>query len=169
MSEHRVVVGKITGVFGVRGWVKIYSYTEPATNILRYSPWQIQQNGQWHSVEVSEGQEHGKGLVAHLKNYDDRDQVARWIGSEIAVERAQLPHTQADEYYWTDLIGLTVITTHGNVLGVVDHLLETGANDVVVVRGEDKTEHLIPFVLDEFILNIDLTAKIMSVNWDAAF
>lgn len=169
MSEQRVIVGKITGVFGIRGWVKIYSYTEPATNILRYSPWQLEKNGQWHTIEVQEGQEHGKGLVAHLKNYDDRDQVAPWIGSEIAVDREQLPRIQADEYYWTDLIGLTVMTPHGEILGIVDHLLETKANDVLVVRGEDKTEHLIPFVLDEFILKVDLTAKILSVNWDATF
>lgn len=169
MSEQRVIVGKITGVFGIRGWVKIYSYTEPATNILRYSPWQIEKNGQWHSIEVQEGQEHGKGLIVHLKNYDDRDQVAPWIGSEIAVDREQLPRTQADEYYWTDLIGLTAVTASGETLGIVDHLLETGANDVVVVRGADNTEHLIPFVLDEFILKVDLTAKILSVNWDATF
>jgi len=169
MSEsNRVIVGKITGVFGVRGWVKIYSYTEPASNILHYSPWQLEHQGQWHTVEVQEGQEHGKGLIAHLKNYDDRDQVARWVGTDICVARSQLPQINDGEYYWTDLIGLTVLTATGATLGKVTHLLETGANDVVAVQ-DGTTEHLIPFVLDEVILKIDLTAKTLLVNWDTTF
>jgi 16S rRNA processing protein RimM len=167
-DNNRVIVGKITGLFGVRGWVKVYSYTEPAANIFHYSPWQIEQHGQWLPLEVQAGQTHGKGLIAQLKGCDTPEHVARWLGAEIGVHRSQLPPTPAGEYYWTDLIGLTVLTTTGNTLGQIHHLFETGANDVMVVR-DGSTEHLIPFVMDAVIQQIDLTAKTLLVDWDTTF
>src|SRR5690606_14411485 len=117
-------------VYGVKGWLRIYSYTEPRDNILQYNPWQLRLPDGWRSVEVLAGRSHGKGVIAQLAGCEDRDQAARWVEAEIAVRRAQLPATPEGEYYWRDLVGLRVVNTEGEVLGVVDHLLETGANDV---------------------------------------
>jgi 16S rRNA processing protein RimM len=162
-----ITVGKITGWYGIQGWVKVYSYTKPITNILTYSPWQLCQQGQWQTVMVAEGRAQGKGLVARLESCQDRDQAARFIGAEIAINREQLPPTSAGEYYWSDLIGLTVVNTEGITLGQIDHLLETGANDVLVVKGTQ--ERLIPFLLERVILEIDLSKRLMRVDWEIDF
>ena len=162
-----VLVGRISGLYGVRGWLKIFSYTEPRENIVGYSPWQLNKDGQWQTVNVESGRTHGKGVVVKLIGYDDRDRAALLIGCDIAVTREQLGEPEAGEYYWADLEGLKVITLEGVELGVVDHLFETGANDVVVVRGE--REHLLPFVRGEVIRNIDLQRRVMEVDWDPDF
>jgi 16S rRNA processing protein RimM len=162
-----ITVGKITGWYGIQGWVKVYSYTKPITNILTYSPWQLCQQGQWQTVTVAEGRMQGKGLVARFESCQDRDQAARFLGAEIAIQRDQLPSTEAGEYYWTDLVGLTVINTEGITLGQIDHLLETGANDVLVVKGTQ--ERLIPFLLERVVLEIDLSKRLMRVDWEIDF
>lgn len=162
-----VTVGRISGVYGVKGWLRIYSYTEPRDNILQYNPWQLRLPDGWRSVEVLAGRSHGKGVIAQLDGCDDRDQAARWVDVEIAVRREQLPAAAAGEYYWRDLIGLRVVNQDGEALGVVDHLLETGANDVLVVRGE--RERLIPYALGEVVTAVDLEAGELQVDWDADF
>ena len=162
-----VTVGRISGVYGVKGWLRIYSYTEPRDNILQYNPWQLRLPDGWRSVNVLAGRSHGKGVVVQLDGCEDRDQAARWVEVEIAVRRAQLPAAVAGEYYWRDLIGLRVVNTEGEVLGVVDHLLETGANDVLVVRGE--RERLIPYALGEVVTAVDLEAGELQVDWDVDF
>lgn len=167
MTSERIILGKIAGVFGVRGWVKIFSETQPKENIFSYNPWQIKLNGQWQSVKVVEGKIHGKGLVAHLEACDDREQARLLTGAEIAIDKAQLPGAEEGEYYWADLIGLKVVTLDGQELGLVDHLFETGANDVVVVKGE--RERLIPFVQGRYIIEVDLEAGVMRVDWDPEF
>ncbi|MCK5718095.1 MAG: ribosome maturation factor RimM [Thiomargarita sp.] len=163
----RVILGRINGFYGVRGWVKVFSYTAPIANILDYSSWQLYQQGQWRNVSVSEGKIHGKGIIARLEEIHDRDAAASLLGADIAIERAQLPPTSKDEYYWTDLVGLTVLNHEGVNFGQVDHLLETGANDVLVVKG--KRERLIPFLPDQVILDIDLAQHIVHVDWDEDF
>ncbi len=165
--EPLVPVGRISGVYGVKGWVRIYSYTGPRDNILQYNPWQIQLPGGWQSVELLEGKTHGKGVIAHLAGCHDRDAAARWIGSEIAIRRSQLPAAPAGEYYWSDLIGLRVITEAGEELGTVDHLLETGANDVLVVQGE--RERLIPYVMGKVVTEVNLETGELHVDWDPEF
>jgi 16S rRNA processing protein RimM len=167
VQRERVILGKIAGVYGVRGWVKVISETKPKENIFDYIPWQIKLNGEWCTVEVIQGKSHGKGLVAQLESYDDRDQARQLVGAEIAIFKHQLPQAEEGEYYWADLIGLNVITLDGKTLGKVDHLLETGANDVLVVKGE--REHLIPFVQGQFILQVDLEAGLIRVDWDPEF
>ncbi len=160
--------GQISGVFGVKGWVKVFSFTQPRENILRYSPWFLQKNGQTTEIKVSSGQRHGSAVVAELEGIDDRDAAAALMGSEILILRQQLPKPKAGEYYWADLVGLKVETVSGVDLGKVDHLLETGANDVlVVVDGE--TERLIPFLQKQTVLNIDLDVGTMTVDWDPDF
>jgi 16S rRNA processing protein RimM len=165
-SEEFVPVGKISGAFGVKGWVKVYSFTEPRKNILSYSPLFISRRGQWVEVKVSGGHSQGKGVVMGLENVTDRDQVTPLIGSELAIKKSQLKPTQKDEFYWSDLVGLTVINLQEQVLGKVDHLLETGAHDVLVVQDEqDKSERLIPFVMEDIVESVDLDEQIIRVDW----
>nr|WP_207161439.1 ribosome maturation factor RimM [Rhabdochromatium marinum] len=176
-------MGRIVGVFGVRGWVKVLSATEPLENILKYSPWwlsrapnpkapgaQSDQSGMDPAARewpVLQGQRHGKGLIARLQACDDRDQAQALVGHEISVWRSQLPAPAADEFYWTDLEGLAVETVSGQPLGAVHHLLATGANDVLVVRGE--RERLIPFVWEQVIRELDFAQGRISVDWDPDF
>lgn len=169
MSEQpaRILLGRISSLYGVRGWVKVFSYTSPIINILNYSPWQLYQQGQWQTVSVCEGKAHSKGIIARLESSHDCDNASRLLGADIAINRDQLPHTPEGEYYWVDLIGLTVINREGITLGQVDHLLETGANDVLVLKGE--RERLIPFVLNSVVLDIDLAQRVLRVDWDADF
>jgi 16S rRNA processing protein RimM len=160
-----VVLGKIVGVFGVRGWVRVLSETDPPEHILTYSPWTI--GGEASTWRVREGQAHGKGLIVALDGCDDRDQAAALVGQEISVARDRLPPAGADEIYWIDLEGLAVVTDGGVVLGTIDHLFATAANDVIVVAGE--RERLLPFVWGDVVKDIDLEAGRMLVDWDPAF
>ena len=162
-----LVIGKISGVFGVRGQLKVYSYTEPRENLLKYGPWMLGANDEWKSCEITSGQVQGKNLVIGLKGCDDRDQAQLLVGQEIAIKRAQLPGTQAGEYYWSELQGLSVVTTGQRVLGTVSHLLETGSNDVLVVKGD--RERLIPFIMEQVVQDIDLHTGQIIVDWDPEF
>ena len=162
-DQRLIVLGRISGLYGVRGWVRVFSETEPRDNILRYSPWLL--DGE--PVAVAEGRSHGKGLVARLTGCEDRDQAAVLIGKTIAVRRAQLPPPRPDEFYWADLEGMRVETLSGAPMGRVSHLFETGATDVLVVQGE--REHLLPFVWDEVIKDVDFGAALIRVDWDPEF
>jgi 16S rRNA processing protein RimM len=164
-----IVVGKIGAPYGVRGWVKVFSYTEEMDALMDYDPWYTRsaKETDWHIAPVTEAKTHGKGLVAKFKGCDDRDAAALLTNQEIAITRAQLPPAEEGEYYWSDLIGLDVSTTEGVFLGKVDHLLETGANDVLVVKGE--RERLIPYVMGPIVKSVDLDAGTMTVDWDADF
>lgn len=171
-ASEPLVLGRIVGLFGVRGWVRVFSETRPRDGILDYSPWLIGQNGNWRQVEVTAGQEHGHGLVAKLDGIDDRDQAAQLIEYEIAIHRDQLPALPEGEYYWWQLEGLRVMNLQDELLGTVERLMETGANDVVVVQGqaEDGTgeERLIPYV-PQVVQKVDLKAGTMTVDWGKDF
>ena len=164
MTTQPVVLGRISGLFGVRGWVKVYSYTEPREAVLEYDRWLLSGKSGWQEATVAEGQRHGKTVIARLDGYVDRDQAASLIGTEIGVPREWLPETGQGEYYWSDLEGLRVVHRDGSELGTVAHLLETGANDVMVVKGEK--ERLIPFVIDKVILDVDLEKGEIEVDWE---
>lgn len=167
MSAQYIDIGEISGVFGVKGWVKVFSFTELRENILDYSPWLLKKGDAQTEIEVIDGKRQGKAIVARLEGIDDRDAAAALIGSKIRIDRNLLPDTEDGEYYWHDLIGLEVQNLDGVSFGRVDSMLETGANDVVVVKGE--RERLIPFLQPETIVNINLEAGIMQVDWDADF
>ncbi len=160
-------MGRIGAPYGVRGWLHVISATEPPEALLTWSPWYLGKADQWRPIEVVEGRWHGKGLVVQLAGVDGRDAAAALKGWEIAVPRHRLPPLPEGEYYWVDLIGLQVVTEQGEPLGEIDHLLETGANDVLVVRGE--RERLIPYVRDQYVREIDLAARRMVVAWDPEF
>lgn len=168
MSDRQYIhVGDISGVFGLKGWVKIFSYTEPRENILSYKAWELRKNGVNKPIKVTDGQRQGKNVVAQLEGIDDRNAAESIVGWEIYIARDQLPDLAADEYYWTDLAGLKVFTTEDKELGVVDHLFETGANDVLVVIGD--RERLIPFLMGQTILEVDLKNNRLTVDWDPDF
>ncbi|EGW22444.1 ribosome maturation factor RimM [Methylobacter tundripaludum] len=168
MSEQQhISVGKISGVFGIKGWVKVFSFTDPRENILTYSPWLLKKGDETKTVNVVDGQLQGKTIVAQLTDVNDRDQAASLMGWDIFITQDQLPKAAKGEYYWSDLIGLNVETIDGVQLGVVDSLLETGANDVIIVQGE--RERVIPFLQGQTIINVDLDAGKIVVDWDPEF
>ncbi len=167
MSEQHINVGKISGVFGVKGWVKVFSFTDPRENILTYSPWLLKKGDLTKTVDVVDGQLQGKTIVAQLADIDDRDQAASLMGWEIYITQDQLPRPAKDEYYWSELIGLQVETIDGVQLGMVDSLLETGANDVIIVQGE--RERVIPFLQGRTIIKVDLDVGKVIVDWDPDF
>jgi 16S rRNA processing protein RimM len=157
-------MGRVSGLFGVRGWVKVFSYTQPREAILDYRRWFVGRQGQWQRMDVCEGQRHGKAVIARLEGIEDRDQAARLIESEIAVSRQDLPEAEEGSYYWADLEGLQVVHRDGTVLGTVGYLIETGANDVLVTEGDK--ERLIPFVAGEVILDVDVDKGVITVDWE---
>lgn len=167
-GERRILLGKIVGVFGVRGWVKIQSHTEPRDALFDYRPWFLRQRGTEREIRAFEGRAQGRGLVASFSGIESREAAEALIGTEIWVNRAALPKPRAGEYYWVDLEGLAVQTVEGASFGRVSHLFATGANDVLVaVDGEH--ERLIPFLPDSVIKRVDIGAGLIVVDWDPDF
>lgn len=162
-----VVLGRIGGLYGVHGWLKVFSHTQPREGIVGYRPLYVGSGGEWRRMDMQEGRAHGKGVVLKFVGYDDRDSALALLGCDIAVRREQLPEPEPGEYYWSDLQGLRVVTLDGVELGVVDHLLETGANDVLVVEGD--RQRLLPFLQGDVVRDIDLRAGMMRVDWDPDF
>lgn len=159
-------MGQVSAPFGVQGWIRIRPFTEAPDTLLDHPVWWLDRGGAWQAFSLVEGSLHGKGLIARLRGCDDRDAAAGIRGSRIAVPRSQLPTAPADQYYWSDLIGLRVVNTQGEELGRVKDLLETGANDVLVVEGE--RERLIPFV-GAVVLEVDLAGGTVRVEWGADY
>ena len=162
-----VVLGRVSGLFGLQGWVRVFSHTEPRHGIIHYDPIFLRRQGEWRPFKIDAGRAHGAGVVVKFAGCDDRDQAALLIQSDIAVQRDQLPPPKPGEYYWADLEGLRVVTLDGAELGVVDHLFATGANDVLAVRGD--RERLLPFVKGQVVVEIDLEQRLMRVDWDPDF
>ncbi|HPE59686.1 MAG TPA: ribosome maturation factor RimM [Thiolinea sp.] len=163
-----VVLGRIAGVYGLKGWVKIHSYTSPLDNILGYPVWYLSSGtGSWQTKLLLNGKLHGKGLIAQLEHVTDRNAALALQGHEIAIERNALPVLSDGEYYWTDLVGLRVETLDGMELGVIDYLFETGANDVMVVQGD--RERWIPWLMDSVIRSVSLEQQRVQVDWDPEF
>ena len=168
MSGERLIrVGRIVGVHGVSGWVKLESDTDPRGNIFRYAPWTLVQRGVSTCVEAVEGRPQGKGLVAHWPALETRDHAEALIGAEILVPRTVLPAAAPGEYYWADLEGLRVVGVDGFDFGRVSHLFSTGANDVMSVIGE--RERLVPFLRGEVVKDVDPDAGLIRIDWDPEF
>ena len=168
MSADRLLtVGRIVGVHGVGGWVKIESFTEPRLRIFDYRPWRLKRAESEIEIGSAQGHEQGKGMVAKLSGCDDRDAAVALVGAEIRIPRSALPKPKRGEFYWADLEGLEVVTVDGASLGMVSHLFATGANDVLVVRGE--RERLIPYVTGQFVKDVDLQVGRIVVDWDPEF
>jgi len=162
-----VILGRVSGLFGVQGWVRIFSCTQPREGILHYPRWFLGTNGGWEEHRLEEGRAHGKGVLAKLEGSDDRDTARTFMGRSIAVPRSALPATEPGEFYWSDLIGLDVRNEAGFKLGSIDGLMETGANDVLVLKGERR--RLIPFVMEDVVKSVDLGTRLVIVDWDPDF
>jgi 16S rRNA processing protein RimM len=175
-SSNLVNVGRITAVYGVKGWVKVHSYTEPQENLFEYHPWFLKTKHGVKKIEIDDARPHGDAFVAHIVGVDDRDLAMQYTAADIAIERDLLPELDEGEYYWSQLEGLVVFTQYEGTrqrLGVVSKIMETGANDVLVVAADaesiDKRERLIPYVPEQFVLSVDLNAGEMLVDWDPGF
>lgn len=165
-----ILLGRVSGLFGVKGWVKLRSDTGPQENILTYSPLYLEREGQWQTVEIKDGKKQGKSIIARLGECADRDAAALLVGARLGIKREQLADTEEGEYYWRDLIGLKVATLEKLELGVITEVMETGANDVIVVRAEEGgQERLLPFIQGDVIKEIDLEQGRMTVDWDPEF
>ena len=171
-NAQALVIGRISGVFGIKGWVKIHSHTEPVENLLGYKNWTIQRQGEWESIRIDAGKRHGKGLVAHLDGVDDRSQAEALKGCDIAVPMTELPELAEEEYYWHQLEGLSVECA-GELLGQVSEIMATGANDVIVVKpcegSRDQRERLIPWLRGSVVKKVDLPGASIQVDWDPEF
>jgi 16S rRNA processing protein RimM len=163
-KNQRVVLGKVSGIYGVSGWVRIHSYTHPRQNIFLYAPWLVGRGDEWTARTLEEEQKRGKSLIAKLDGVDDRDQARALIGQEIAVYRTQMPDLPEGEFYWFDLMDMEVVSREGEVLGKVSGIQETGANDVLVVTGERR--YLIPLILERYVLSIEPEQSRIVVDWD---
>jgi len=159
-------MGRISAPFGVRGWVKVQPNTAAAQNLLAYKTWWVEDGDEWRDRPVSQVKVHGRTVVAKLDGCKDRDAAIALRGKLVAVPRAELPGTQSGEYYWADLIGLAVVNESAQALGRISGILQTGANDVLVVTGE--RERLIPFIA-AVIRDVDLGAGVVRVEWGADY
>ena len=157
----------MAGAHGVLGWVRVVSWCEPPENLLGYPSWYLCRGGRCGLWRVRDGRAHGKGVAAWLEGCEDRDRAQALAGATVAVRRAELPDPGEGEYYWADLIGLTVVSAAGQELGRVAALMATGANDVLVVQGE--RERLIPFLPGSVVQEVDLAARRVRVDWDPDF
>lgn len=162
-----IQIGKISGVFGVKGWLKIFSYSEPRENILNYQNWLLQKGTQNKSIKIVSGKAQGKGVVVQIDGITDRDQALDLLGWDIYITREQLPVAEEGEYYWADLIGLDVENLNGIQLGTVDSLYETSANDVLIVKGD--RERALPFLQGQTVKLVDMASRKIIVDWDADF
>ena len=169
-----VTLGKVGAVYGIKGWLKIHSFTDDQEAILDYFPWSLKLGDKIQSVDITDWRKHNNGLVVKVAGIDDRDVAQKLVGSEIFVSEEALSDLPDGEFYWRDLIGMAVVTDKGYDLGRVSDIMETGANDVLVVKanlkdGFGKKERLIPYLMDQVILSISAEDKQICVDWDPGF
>ena len=169
-----VVIGRLGAVYGIKGWLKVHSFTDDAESIFEYAPWLIEQNGVWRELRISGWRRHNNGLVCKLEGIDQREEAQALAGVDIAVGSQNFPELSEGEFYWSDLIGCQVVTTEGDDLGKVIDMMETGSNDVLVIKANLKDafgikERLVPFLDGQVIKKVDLTTRTIEVDWDPGF
>lgn len=172
-NSQETVIGRITSVFGVKGWLKVFSFTDPKEGILDYTNWALDLDGKRIPVKLEEGRRQGQAIVVRLKGISDRDLARTYCGAEVKVPTAEMPELPEGEFYWRQLQGLDVFTVEGECFGRVDHLIETGSNDVLVVHATpdsiDQRERLIPYRPDQVVREINLAERKLVVDWDPEF
>lgn len=156
-------MGRVSAPHGVKGWIKVLPFTQDIDGLLDYSQWWLGRDGQWRQHQVAESAVHGALVLARLEGCTDREAAGSLKGAEVAIPRQLLPESREGEYYWSDLLGMDVVNRRGVNLGRVAKVLETGANDVLVLEGEK--ELLVPFV-HGVILNVDLAGRCLAVDWE---
>ncbi len=165
-NEDWVVLGRLGRPHGVKGLITVYSFTEPRENLTNYA-WHVRLKNQWTRLNCLKVEEHTKHLVALIEGYQDREQVAELTNLEIAVKADELPELDAGEYYWHQLIGMTVVNLQGETLGQIIEVMPTGANEVLVVKGDKR--YLIPYRYGAVVLEICAKKNQMIVDWDNEF
>lgn len=165
---NELAVGRFGSPFGVKGWIKVISYTQPIEQILNYLPWYIFKDNTKQVLKNVKGQLHGKNLIVWLPQSLDRDIAKTYTNLEIYIDKAQLPSLSGEEYYWVDLVGLSVTNQEAIELGTIESLFTTGSNDVMVVKDSTGTERYIPYI-EDVVLKVDIKNKTMRVDWDAEF
>ena len=169
-SDKLIIIGRIGSAHGLKGWVKIHSFTELKSNIMQYQPWLVSINHDWRSLEVNEFTIQNKQLLARLPGIDNRDRASEFTHAEIGIYRHQLPDLTKGEYYWEDLIGLTVKNINQTTLGYVDQVVNYGASDILMVKNKaNNKDHMIPYVVNQFIKQVDLEQHVIVVDWDPDF
>ena len=166
-TGRRILIARVAGAFGVRGELKLQSFTDPEAAALRYQPWVLVHRGVEREVRGARGRVTAKGIVATFPDITDRDAAEALKGAEVWVARSQLPPPGPGEYYWVDLEGLDVVNLEGVALGKVSHLFNTGANDILSIAGD--RERLVPFIEGDFVKSVDFEARVIVVDWDADF
>lgn len=159
-------MGRVIAPYGIKGWIKVQPFTQKPEGLLNYPVWNVGKNDQWQCIGVEQAKVHGAAVVAKLAAIADREQAAALRGKQVAVSRQDFPDISDSEYYWTDLVGLRVMNTAGESLGTVARMIETGANDVMVVAGD--RERLLPFV-ETVVRHVDLKGGMITVDWDLDF
>jgi 16S rRNA processing protein RimM len=172
-QSEQIVVGRLGAVYGVKGWLKVQSFTDDPESIFEYSPWLLSQKTE-RELKVVEWRRHNNGLIARLEGISDRDEAARLTGADICITADELPALADDEFYWRDLIGMRVVNTQGYDMGVVEQIMPTASNDVLVVKansndGFGKSERLIPFIQSEYVTEVNKAEKRIQVEWPSDF
>ena len=173
-QDEKIVMGKFGATYGIRGWLKVFSYTDNAESIFDYSPWYVNQKGTWVEFKVESWKRHNKGMVCKLEGFEVREDAHLLTNFEIAIDPASLPELSEEEFYWRELFGMQVVTTQGYDLGVVTDMLETGSNDVLVIKANLKDafgqkERLVPYLEEQVIKKVDREAQRIEVDWDPGF
>lgn len=173
-SKEPVVLGKIGSSHGIKGWLKVTTYTDSVEGIFDYAPWLIKEQGEWREVKVLQWRHQGKAVIASLEGVETRDQAQMLTNCEIAIHPEQMESLPEDEFYWRDLIGCEVVNTKGYNMGRVEQVLETGSNDVLLVKANakdafGKAERMIPFATEQFIKQVNISEKQILVDWDPDF
>lgn len=167
-DAQQLELGKINGFWGVNGWLKVFSYTDPKEDITQYKKLNLHSNGSMKSLQVEQARMQAKTIVIKFVGYDSREQAEALLGSVVSINKQDLPELEEDEFYWHELIGLNVFNLQQKQLGIVDSMLATQADDVLVIKSADaeKREYLIPFVMEYFVCEVDLENRRIIVDWE---
>ncbi len=173
-TQEKIILGQLGAVYGIKGWIKVQAFTDYVESIFDYGDWLIGRDKSWQKAEIVEWRRHNKGLIVKFADVDVREKAQLLTGMEIAVLESQLPELAEDEFYWRDLVGMQVVNTTGYNMGAVKSLMETGSNDVLVVKANPndafgKTERLIPFIESQMIQQVDQEQRVITVDWEADF
>lgn len=166
-NEKYIVIGRIGSTYGVKGWLKLQSFTESQSDIFDYQPWYFNTKGQWTVFDCDDTKASAERLLIHVKGYDSPELAKQLTGIELATTRSQLPKLPEGEFYWHDLIGLDVYTTEQVLLGSVVNIISNAAHPLLEIKGEK--QHLVPLLFDKFILEVDLSKNKVIADWDPEF
>ena len=164
-DDKKIYLGKITGVHGIKGWLKIQSFSSPPENILNYPSWIITNKGEEDFYSIEQGRKQNNKIVVKLEKIDDRNTAESLINSKIQILRSDLPKLSNENYYWSDLVGLSVLNSEETVIGKIESLIETGANDVMVIITLKDERVLVPFVMHEIIKEVNVELNYIKIDW----